>query len=52
MQCVVEAGLYMNEKRCKFHKETVKYIGLSISTKVISMDNDEVETNRNWCPET
>jgi len=44
MQCLLEAGLYLKPENCEFHKETVRYSGLIISTKGISMDEDEVET--------
>ena len=37
----------MKPEKCKIHKTTVRYLGLIISTKGISMDEDEVETVRN-----
>jgi len=40
MQRLLEAGLYLKLEKCKFHKDTVKYLGLIISTKGISMDED------------
>jgi len=51
MQHLVEVGLYLKQEKCEFHKQTVKYIGLIISTKRILMDKDKVQTVRNWCPE-
>ena len=48
---LLEAGLYLNTEKCGFHKETVRYVGLIISTKCISMDEDKVETVRNWSRE-
>jgi hypothetical protein len=48
MQRLLEAGLYLKAEKCTFHKETVRYLGLIISTKGISMDEDKVETVRNW----
>jgi hypothetical protein len=51
MQRLLEAGLYVKAEKCEFHKETVKYLGLIISTKGISMDEDKVETVRNWSQE-
>jgi hypothetical protein len=44
MQRLLEAGLYLKPEKCEFHKETVRYLGLIISTKGISMDEDKVET--------
>jgi len=51
MQRLLDAGLYLKPKKCEFHKETVRYLGLIISTKGISMDEDKVETVRNWSEE-
>jgi hypothetical protein len=47
MQRLLEAGLYLKLEKCKFHKDTVRYLGLIISTKGISMDEDMIETVRN-----
>jgi len=47
MQRLLEAGLCLKPEKCNFYKETVRYLGLIISTKGISMDEDEVETVRN-----
>jgi hypothetical protein len=51
MQQWLEAGLYLKPEKCEFHKQTVKYLGLILSTKRISMDEDKVETVRNWSRE-
>jgi hypothetical protein len=51
MQQLLEAGLYLKPEKCEFHKETVRYLGLIISSKGISMDEDTVETVRNWSKE-
>jgi hypothetical protein len=48
---LLEAGLYLKPEKCEFHKETVTYLGLIISTKGISMDDDKIETVRNWSRE-
>jgi len=47
MQPLLEAGLYSKPDTCQFHKETVRYLGLIISTKGISVDEDMVDTGRN-----
>jgi len=51
MQWLLKAGLYLKPEKCEFHKEIVRYLGLIISTKGISMDEDKVETVRNWSRE-
>jgi hypothetical protein len=45
---VLETGLYLKPEECEFHKEEVRYLGLIISTKGISMDKEKVQTVRNW----
>ena len=47
MQRLLDAGLYLKPEKCEFHKDTVKYLGLNISTKGISTDEDKVETVKN-----
>jgi len=51
MQLLLEAGLYLKPEKCEFHKETVRYLELIISTKGISMDENSVGTVRNWSRE-
>jgi len=48
IQCLLEAGLYLQSQKCEFPKETVRCLGLIISTKRILMDKDNIETVRNW----
>jgi len=51
MHRLLEAELYSIPEKCEFHKVTVRYLGLSITTKGISMDEDEIEMVRNWSQE-
>jgi hypothetical protein len=51
MDRLLNAGLYLKPEKCEFHKETVKYLGLIISTMGVSMDPDKIETVRNWSRE-
>jgi len=51
MQRLLEAGLYLEPEKYEFHKETVRYLGLIISTQGISMDENNVQTVRNWSRE-
>jgi len=48
MQGLLEAGLYLKPEKCEFHKDTVRYLRLIIMTDGISIDEDQVETVRNW----
>lgn len=40
--------LYLNPKKCKFHRETIEYLGLIISHNQIEMDPKKVEAVRSW----
>jgi len=51
MQLLLETGLYFNPGKCEFHKETVRYMGLIISTMGIPIDEDIIESIRNWSRE-
>jgi len=51
MQRLLDSGLYLKPEKCEFHKETVRYLQLIISTKGNSMDEDKVKTVRNWSGE-
>jgi hypothetical protein len=48
MQRLLETGLYLKPEKCEFHMETVRYLGLIISTQGIPTDEDKAETIRNW----
>jgi hypothetical protein len=43
MQQVFEAGLYSKAEKCEFHKGTVRYFRMIISTQGISVDEDRIE---------
>jgi hypothetical protein len=47
MQWLLEVGLYLKPEKCKLPKETVRYLGLIIPTKRISMDEGMAKTVRN-----
>jgi len=51
MQRLLKAGLYLRPENYSFLEETVQYLGLIISPNGISMDEDKVETVRNWSRE-
>jgi len=44
MQRLLEARFYLKPEKCESHKHIMKYSGLIISTKGITIDEDEVET--------
>src|SRR5258707_2349282 len=42
------AGLYSNLKKCKFHKDTVEYLGFILSPKGLQMDPTKVSMIQDW----
>src|SRR5258708_12558064 len=42
------AGLYMNLKKCKFHMDTVEYLGFILSLVGLSMDLAKVLAIQDW----
>jgi hypothetical protein len=51
MKGLLKARLYLKPEKCEFHKQTVRYLGSIISTQGSSMDEDKLETGRNWSRE-
>jgi hypothetical protein len=47
----LEGLLYLKPEKSELHQETVKYIRLNITTKGISMDQNTVDTAKNWSRE-
>ncbi len=48
LQCLCKAGLYANLKKCKFHMDTVEYLGFILSPKGLQMDPTKVSTIQDW----
>jgi hypothetical protein len=44
MHRLLEAVLYLKPEKCVSHKETVRDLGLIVSTNGISMSEDKVKT--------
>lgn len=38
LKALRNAGLYVEPKKCRFHKASVKYLGLIITTESVQMD--------------
>src|SRR5258707_6519383 len=43
-----EAGLYANPKKCKFHTDTVEYLGFILTPTGLHMDPMKVATIQGW----
>src|SRR5258708_4495413 len=48
LQCLCKAGLYVNLKKCKFHTDTVEYLGFILSPKGLQMDHTKVSAIQDW----
>jgi len=42
------AGLYANPKKCKFHMDTVEYLGFILSPAGLRMDLAKVSAIQDW----
>jgi len=49
VECLVKAVQYLKSEKCKFQNNTVKYLGLNISTNGISIDPNKINIVRNFC---
>ena len=48
LHCLCMAGLYANLKKCKFHTDTVEYLGFILSPKGLQMDPTKVSAIQDW----
>jgi len=43
-----KAGLYAKAEKCKFHSESVEYLGYILSLSGITMSDDKVKIIQDW----
>src|SRR5260221_10247918 len=48
LQHLHKVGLYANLKKCKFHMDTMEYLGFILSPKGLQMDLKKVSTIQDW----
>ena len=48
LQVLSDAGLHLKPEKCKFHVQTVKYLGIILTPNGIQMDPAKVETVKDW----
>jgi len=41
-------GLYAKESKCEFHRQSVEFLGMMVSTKGLEMCQDKVQTIQEW----
>jgi hypothetical protein len=50
LDAFAKAGLHLKPKKCEFHQQEVKYVGLIISMEGIKMDPETFRTMQDWEP--
>ena len=48
LKCLHKAGLYAKAEKCKFHSESVKYLGYILSPSGLTMSNDKIKIIQDW----
>ena len=41
-------GLFANLKKCRFHKDKVRFLGYVVSSQNIRMEEEKIKAIRNW----
>ena len=48
LQRLLDAGLQIDIKKCEFHVQSVKFLGMIVTTSGIKMDPSKLEVIQNW----
>ena len=48
LKCLCKAGLYAKAEKCKFHSESVEYLGYILSPSGLTMSDDKVKIIQDW----
>jgi len=48
LKCLHKAGLYAKAEKCKFHSESVEYLGYILSPSSLTMSNNTVKIIQDW----
>ena len=48
LKCLYKAGLYAKADKCKFHSESVEYLGYILSPSGLTMSNDKIKIIQDW----
>ena len=48
LQCFCDNGLFVNAKKCEFHKEQMSFLGVEVSADGFEMEKSKVETVQEW----
>jgi hypothetical protein len=50
LKCFQKAGLFINARKCEFHKERMGFLGVEISPKGFEMERVKIEAIQDWRP--
>jgi hypothetical protein len=50
LDAFAKAGLHLKPKKCQFHQQEVKYLGLIISMEGIKIDPEKIRAVQDWEP--
>ena len=48
LQCLRDAKLFCNPKKCEFHQDKIKFLGVNISQNRFEMDNKKIAAVVDW----
>jgi len=48
LKCLCKTGLYAKVEKCKFHSESVEYLGYILSPSGLTMSNDKIKIIQDW----
>jgi len=48
LKCLSKAGLYAKAEKCKFHSESVEYLGYILSPSGLIISDDKVKIIQDW----
>ena len=48
LKCLCKTSLYAKAEKCKFHSESVEYLGYILSPSSLTMSNDKVKIIQDW----
>ena len=48
LQCLCEAKLFCNPKKCEFHQAKIEFLGVDISRNGFEMDNKKISVIADW----
>jgi hypothetical protein len=48
LQCLQDANLFCNAKKCEFHRKKIEFLGVNVSRKGFEMDDKKITDVVQW----